>query len=176
MNPLDDRTGVGARVMGPIVASDGAASLIGSDAGGQIMYVVDPPLAGRGVPPTRLEKPLQPLGVCNGQDVGCGVWRALPVVGLDGTLYVPESAVGEGGGLSSSSGGSLVAIGPDGTVRKGWPIFLPDPMAGFWSIAARPDGTILALAAIPQDAGPNLDLMIIGPDGKTLSTTHLVGE
>jgi hypothetical protein len=53
-------------------------------------------------------------------------------------------------------------------------VFLPDAMAGFWSIVARPDGAILALAAIPQDAGPNLNLMVIGPDGKVLTTVDLV--
>jgi hypothetical protein len=174
IDPLDDRTGAGARVMGPIVAFDGAAAVIGSDATGQMLYIVDGPQAARGFTPTRLEKPLQPIGVCDPQDTGCGVWRAVPAVGRDGTLYVPESAVGEGGGLASSSGGALVAIGTEGGA-KGWRIFLPDSMAGFWSVVPRPDGTILALAAIPQDAGPNFDLMILGEDGTALSTTHLVG-
>ena len=174
IDPLDDRTGAGARVMGPIVGADGSAAVIGSDATGPMLYIVDPPQAGRGVPPTRLEKPLQPIGTCDPQDTGCGVWRAVAAVGRDGTRYVSESAVGEGGGLASSSGGALVAIGIEGT--KSWQVPLPDPMAGFWSLVPRPDGTILALAAIPQDAGPTLDLMILGEDGTVRSTTRLVGE
>jgi hypothetical protein len=174
IDPLDDRTGAGARVMGPIVAFDGATALIGSDATSQMLYIVDGPQAARGFTPTHLAKPLQPIGSCDPQDTGCGVWRALPALGRDGSLYVPESAVGDGGGLTSSSGGALVAIGIDG--GKGWSVFLPDPMAGFWSVVPRPDGTILALAAIPQDAGPTFDLMILGEDGTIRSTTRFVGE
>ena len=175
IDPLDDRTGAGARVMGPIIAFDGAAAVIGSDATGQMLYIVDGRQAARGFTPTRLEKPLQPIGTCDPQDTGCGVWRAVPAVGRDGTLYVPESAVGSGG-LTSSSGGALVAIGTEGTGGKGWQVPLPDPMAGFWSMVPRPDGTILALAAIPQDPAPFLDLMILGEDGTIGSTTRLVGE
>ena len=152
--PLDDRTGAGATPLGPIVARGGATIVIGSDSTHQFVYVVDPPLAGRGVPPTRLVMPLERMGTCDGQDTGCGVWRVLPIVGPDGTVYIPESAVGEGGGLSSSAGGSLVAVAPNGAMRTGWPVSLPDSMAGVWSIFVRADGTVIALAAIPQDGGP----------------------
>ncbi|HEX2754227.1 MAG TPA: zf-HC2 domain-containing protein [Candidatus Limnocylindrales bacterium] len=174
IDPLDDRTGAGARVIPPVVASDGTVFVIGSDKTGQRAFVVDPPLAGRGVPPARLKMPLQPMGSCNGVDIGCGVWRTLPVVGPDGTLYVPESAVGEGGGLSASSGGSLVATAPDGRVRDGWPVFLPDPMAGYWSVIVRSDGTVDALAVYPTDGGAEWTLLILGPDGTTRASTPII--
>jgi hypothetical protein len=172
--PLEDRTGAGARPIGPIVARGGAQIVIGTDSTGQRVFVVDPPLAGRGVAPARLAMPLERMGACDGADIGCGVWRVLPTVGPDGTLYIPESAVGEGGGLSSSSGGTLVAIAPNGAARTGWPVSLPDSMAGVWSVIVRDDGTVIALVAIPQDGGPNLNLLAIGSDGTVRSTTPLV--
>jgi hypothetical protein len=174
IDPLDDRTGAGSEVLSPIVAADGSIFVVGTDKTGLRVFVVNPPVPGRGVAPTHLAMPLQPMGACSPQDSGCGVWRALPAVGPNGTLYVPESAVGEGGGLSSSAGGALVAIAPDGTTPAGWPITLPDSMAGDWSVLPRADGTIDVLAVVPTDKGDQWTLVILGPDGRTRASTAVL--
>jgi hypothetical protein len=171
IDPLDDRTGAGSEVLTPMVAADGATIVVGSDKTGQRIFVVNPPVAGRGVAPASLKMPLQPMGVCSPQDTGCGVWRALPALGPDGTLFVPESVVGEGGGLDRNAGGALVAIAPDGSTPAGWPITLADSMAGYWSVVPRADGTIDALTVVPTDKGNQWTLVILGPDGKTRAST-----
>lgn len=169
VDPLDDRTGAGSVLLAPIVASDGSAHVMGTNGAQAAVVRVDP---GSGIDPrVLLEKPLQPQGTCNAQDTGCGAWRTPPALGPDGTLYVPESAVGEGGGLVSSAGGTLVAIAPDRSSPSGWPVFLPDTMAGFWALLARDDGTIDALAVTPADKGNTWTLVILGPDGKTRAST-----
>ena len=174
ISPLQDGTGAGSVVLPPLTAADGTMFVLGSDATGQRVFRVDPAAAAKGVPLARLRMPLQHMGVCSPQDTGCGVYRSLPVVGPDGTLFVPESVVGEGGGLSDGAGGSLVAIAPDGTSRTGWPIQLPDPMAGFWSLAASADGAVDALAEVPTDGGASWTLMILGPDGRTRASTAII--
>ena len=171
--PLEDRTGAGAVVMSPLVGADGAVYVFGRDASGQRIFVVNPAVA-REVPPPRLAKPLQSMGVCSEQDTGCGVWRTVPVVGPDGILLVAESAVGDGGGLAASAGGSVVAIASDGTSPAGWPIILPDPMAGYWSLLSRADGTVDALAVVPTDAGDEWTLVVIGADGKPLGSSLII--
>jgi hypothetical protein len=174
IRPLEDRTGAGAVVMSPVVAADGSIFVVGADESGQRVFVVDPPVAGRGLVPPRLVMPLQPQGACDGLDIGCGVWRVPPVVGPSSTLYVPESAVGEGGGLASSSGGSLVAIAQNGAPPAGWPIFLPDSMAGYWSLIARADGTVDALSVVTTDDGDEWTLVILGANGTPRASTAIV--
>jgi hypothetical protein len=172
-DPIDDTTSAGATLMSPIVADDGAVWVVGTfDSTKPSVVRVAPD--GTVGPRIALAMPLQPRGACSPEDTGCGTWRSVPVVGPDGTLFVPESAVGDGGGLVSSSGGSLVAIGPDGSARAGWPISLPDTMAGYWSLLARPDGTVAALAVVPTDAGNQWSLAILGADGTSGGSAALI--
>ncbi len=172
VDPVDDRTGAGAVLLAPIVSGDGSLWVVGTDPTNQPAVVRVVPGVGIG-PAIPLAKPLQPQGLCDSADTGCGVWRSVPVAGADGTLYVPESAVG-GPGLSSSAGGSLVAIAPNGKGPSGWPIDLPDPMAGYWSLLLRADGTMDVLTVTPTGPGDLWSLAIIRPDGTTAGSTVLV--
>ncbi|HLO34678.1 MAG TPA: hypothetical protein VK194_01285 [Candidatus Deferrimicrobium sp.] len=174
-DPIDDTTSAGATLMSPIVADDGAAWLLGTFESTKASVVRVAPDGTVG-PLARivLAMPLQPRGACSPEDSGCGVWRSVPAVAPDGTLFVPESAVGDGGGLSSSSGGSLVAIRPDGSAPSGWPVFLPDSMAGYWTVLTRADSTIEALAVVPTDAGNQWSIAILGADGKDRGSTALI--
>lgn len=171
-DPIDDRTSAGSVLLSPIVADDGAAWVVGTfESTKQAVARVSPDLTvGSRI---LLAMPLQPQGACSPEDSGCGVWRSVPAVGSDGTLYVPESVVG-GGGLSASSGGSLVRLSPDGSARTGWPVFLPDSMAGYWSVLARSDGTVDALPVAPIDPGNQWSLAILGPDGASRGSALIV--
>jgi hypothetical protein len=173
LDPFADRTGAGSVLIAPIVAGDGGVWVVGTFGSTKPSVVRIVPGTGIG-PRISLAMPLQPQGSCSAQDTGCGVWRSLPVAGADGTLYVPESAVGEGGGLTSSAGGSLVALGPDGKTSAGWPVFLPDSMAGYWSLLSRSDGTVDAFAVVPIDSGNQWSLGILGTDGKTRASIPVI--
>jgi hypothetical protein len=172
-DPIDDTTSAGAILMSPIVAHDGAVWVLGTFDSTK-PSVVRVAADGTVGPRIALAMPLQPQGACSPEDTGCGTWRSVPVVGPDGTLFVPESAVGEGGGTVSSSGGTLVAIAPDGSTPARWPVSLPDTMAGYWSLLARPDGTVDALAVVPTDAGNQWSLSILGADGTSRGSAGLI--
>jgi hypothetical protein len=172
LRPLDNTTSAGSILMSPVIASDGSMYVVGT-ADSTVPAVVRIGPGSAVGPLIRLAKPLQPQGSCSAQDTGCGTWRAVPVVGPDGTLYVPESAVGSGG-VVSSTGGSLVAIPPDGSIPGGWPITAPDTMAGYWSLMARSDGEIDALVVVPTDPGNQWSLVIVGPDGRTRGSAVLI--
>ncbi len=172
LDPRDDRTGAGSVLLGPILGADGTAWVVGT------VDSTKPAVArvGRGsVTGAYLrDLPVQRQGGCDSGDTGCGVWRAVPTVRPDGTLLLPEDATGDGGGLASSGGGSIVAIAPNGTIPKGWPAFLPDSMAGYWSVFAATDGTVHALAVVPTDAGNEWSFVVLGADGRIRASTPIV--
>ncbi|MBF6604213.1 MAG: hypothetical protein IVW53_01335 [Chloroflexi bacterium] len=77
-----------------------------------------------------------------------GVW-----VGPDGTVYTSPT--------SSTLPNALLALGPDGRPKLGWPVALPDPYMS--TVAFGPDGSIY-VATITKD-GTAGHLVVIGPDG-----------
>jgi hypothetical protein len=94
---------------------------------------------------------------------------AIPAVGLDGTLYLLLRA------REPSVGGSLVAVGPDGRVRSGWPVDLKRPGAEFWSVVVGSDGTVYALAIEPESSGrSSASILAIAPDSTVLYTTTIL--
>jgi hypothetical protein len=74
----------------------------------------------------------------------------------------------------SSTGGTLVALGPDGTAVAGWPVSLLDSMAGYRAVHARADGTIEALAVVPTADGDQWSLVVLGADGSSRASTVLI--
>jgi hypothetical protein len=94
--------------------------------------------------PYRPATPLQRPDPWRGGDgISCPS-LSLPVVGADRTLYLPLQA------RDLTVGGSIVAVGPDGRVRPGWPVSLKKPGAEFWSVVVGSDGTVYALAIEPE--------------------------
>ena len=76
---------------------------------------------------------------------------------------------------SAKLGGSIVAIGPDGRVRPGWPVVLKRPGAAFRSVVVGPDGTAYALAVEPEGGGDySASILAIAPDSTVLWTTTIV--
>ena len=88
---------------------------------------------------------------------------ALPTLGPDGTLYMPVQA------RSSSVGGRLLAVGPDGRTRTGWPVELRRAGSEFWSVVVGPDGISYALAIEPEaNGGSSATILAITPDSTVI--------
>jgi outer membrane protein assembly factor BamB len=93
----------------------------------------------------------------------------LPAVRADGTLYL---ALENG---SATVGGSVVAVGPDGRVRPGWPVELKRPGAAFWSVVVGADGTAYALAFEPESGGASsATILAIAPDSTVLWSRTII--
>lgn len=94
---------------------------------------------------------------------------ALPAVGPDSILYLPLQA------RDATVGGSIVAVGPDGRVRPGWPVELRRPGAEFWSVVVGSDGTVYALAIEPEPGETSsASILAIAPDSTVLWTTTII--
>jgi len=151
----------------PLVASDGTIFVFSEidDA----VFALDPALDVRPGWPYR---PATPLGRRDPrlvrEDAFCSV-LGVPGVGPDGALYVPLQA------RDSTVGGSLVAIGADGTIRPGWPVELRRPGAEFWSVVVGSDGTAYALAIEPEAGDTSsASILAIAPDSSVLYTTTII--
>jgi len=93
-----------------------------------------------------------------------GLWWADMHLGADGTLFmygIPDDGV--------QPDSSITAFGPDGKLRAGWPVTVPDRS----SYILGPNGTIVVWSLI-DDVGelcpePRRTLFtVLGPDGQTL--------
>ena len=161
--------GAGELTGRPVVADEGTAFLI--EAGDAMtVYAVDP--TGRALPgwPYRSRTPMQNLGGCTGLDQGCGWFRSLPAVGQGPVLYLLLAP------SSSSLGGSIVAIGRDGTVRPGWPVGLRRAGSVFSSVSIGHDGTVFAVAVERETNGRSVTVLGIEPDSSVRYRTTIVGH
>jgi hypothetical protein len=103
-----------------------------------------------------------------GSEVACSTFT-IPVAGPTGMLFLSLQAPNE------TVGGRLVAVGPDGQVRPGWPVRLNRPGAEFWSVVVGSDGTAYALALEPETGETSsASLLAIAPDSTVLSITTIV--
>jgi len=92
-----------------------------------------------------------------------------PAIGPDNVIYLMHAAA------DPSVGGSVVAIGPDGRVRPGWPVELKRPGAEFWSVVIGSDGTAYALAVEPESADDfSATILAIAPDSTVRYTTTII--
>lgn len=91
----------------------------------------------------------------------CSVY-ANPVLGPDGTLFVPLGAESE------STGGTLVAIARSGKVVPGWPVGLRRAGSGFWAVEVGPTGTVFAAAVEREKDGLSATILGIAPDSTVL--------
>ncbi|MEK6719269.1 MAG: hypothetical protein AABZ33_01210 [Chloroflexota bacterium] len=144
----------------PIVAPDGAM-IVFSDLD-EAIYGLDSALKvmpGWPIAAGPLERPDPWLGQGG---ISCP-WVAVPAVGPDGTLYLPLKARNE------SVGGRLLAVGPDGRTRTGWPVELRRAGSEFWSVVVGSDGTVHALAIEPEaGGGSSATILAIAPDSSVI--------
>jgi hypothetical protein len=76
---------------------------------------------------------------------------------------------------AATLGGSIVAIGPDGRARPGWPVGLKRSGAEFWSVVVAPNGTAYALAIEPEPGdSSSASILAIAADSTVLWTTTII--
>jgi hypothetical protein len=94
---------------------------------------------------------------------------AIPAVGRDGSVYLPLQA------RTSSVGGNLAAVGPNGGMRAGWPVELKRAGSEFWSVVVGPDGTTFALAIEPESSTTSsASILAIEPDSTVRYATTII--
>ena len=151
----------------PIMAQDGTTFVFSEL--DMAIFALDPTLQQMPgwpfTPPSPLERPDPSRGE---EGLNCSS-LALPAVGPDSTLYLPLQARG------SKVGGNLLAVGPNGLVRAGWPVELTRAGSEFWSIAVGLDGTVYALAIEPEAGGASsASILAIDPDSTVRYTTTII--
>jgi hypothetical protein len=170
---LGTYSGAGPLHPAALVAADGAAFLLSYDE--RTVYGLDPTGQVMAGWPYQADRGPQWRGSCPEMVTGCGVDLSTAAVGPGDVLYLPREGRilgyrprSRGGPVYPlRAGGSLVAIGPDGRVRPGWPVVLTRPGAEFWSVVVGSDRTVYALAIEPE-AGErsSATILAIGPDGR----------
>ena len=94
---------------------------------------------------------------------------AVPAIGPDNTIYLPLQA------RDQTVGGSILALGPDGRARPGWPVELRRPGSQFWSVIVGSDGTAYALAIEPESGdSSSASILAVAPDSTVLWTTTII--
>jgi hypothetical protein len=156
----------------PLLGADGTTFVIGTDWGPPaVLVAVAISSSGQimGGWPYRSDAWLQATGFYHPGDSDPFSNLAAPAVGTDSTLYLPLQA------RDATVGGSIVAVGPDGQVRPGWPVELRRPGAEFWSVVVGSDGTVYALAIEPETGdASSASILAIAPDSTVLWTTTIV--
>ena len=153
----------------PVVATDGT-TFVYSELEAAV-YAVDPSLATMSGWPFEPDAPLAHArpGFEHEHEAGYCPAPVIPAVGPDRTLYLPLQPE------NGSVGGSLVAVGPDGRVRPGWPVELKRPGAEIWSVVVGSDGTAYALAIEPESGGrSSATILAFEPDSTVRYTTTII--
>lgn len=152
----------------PIVASNGSTFIVSTEDVGTTIMGLDAdgqPLSGW---PYRSKLGVQFIDRCEPDETGCGSHRT--PIGIDSrdVLYLIHEAA------SSSAGGSLVAVGPDGRIRDGWQVRLRRAGSKFWALAVNPNGGAYALAIEPEGNSHSATVVGIAKDSTVRYTTTIV--
>jgi alpha-tubulin suppressor-like RCC1 family protein len=153
----------------PLVGPDGTTFVIEAHHNGTIIVGLSPAghvLAGW---PYRSGAGYQGIGSCCAGDSDPAFNLAAPAISPDNILYLIHAT------KAPSVGGSIVAVGPDGRVRPGWPVELTRPGAEFWSVVVGSDGTVYALAIEPEsDVTSSATILAIASDSTILWATTII--
>jgi hypothetical protein len=154
----------------PLVGAGGETFVVGGDFSGTAVSGIDPSGQVMAGWPYRSSGRVQGIGICDPGDICEGHDIASPAIGAGDVVYLLHPAVDE-----TASGGSVVALGPAGKVRPGWPVELRRPGAAFWSVAAAADGMAYVLALEPETrAAASATILGIAPDSTVVFTTTIV--
>lgn len=152
----------------PIVASDGSAFIVSTESGGTTIMALDPSGQPRAGWPYRSKLGVQFIDRCEPDETGCGSTRTPMAIGRDDVLYLVHPA------SSGSAGASVVAIGPDGGIRDGWPVGLRLAGSEFWALTVNPDGGAYALAIEPDGSAHSATIVAIADDSTVRYTMTIV--
>ena len=172
-NPSSVDTGgcVSTMALSPLMPSDRSGLIVEYSDVDETVFAVNRDLDTAKGWPFRLPDPLvhpRP-GPESEHEAGYCPGPLAPAVGPDGTVYLALQA------HRSSVGGSLVAVGPNGRVRAGWPVGLKRAGAEFWSIAVGPDETVYAIAYEPAAGGTSTaTVLAIAPDSTIVYRTTII--
>ncbi len=152
----------------PIVASDGSTFIVSTEGIGTTIMGLDAAGTSLSGWPYRSKLGIQFIDRCEAEDTGCGSNRT--PIGIDShdVLYLIHEAA------SSSAGGSVVAIRPDGRIRDGWPVGLRRAGSTFWALAVNPNGGAYALAIEPEGNRHSATIVAIAADSTVRYTTTIV--
>jgi len=156
----------GANPRPPLVAQDGTIFVFSEI--DTAVYALDPSLQGMRGWPYRPATPLVSRPLDYGAELSCST-LVRPAAGPDSVLYLALQA------RDATVGGSIVAVGPDGRVRPGWPFELQRPGAELWSVVVGSDGTAYALAIEPETGdASSASILAIAPDSTVLYRTTII--
>ena len=138
---------IGDIPVAPLVGRDGTTYVIDLSGGATTVAGVDP--AGRLMPgwPYRSSAGVQRIGACpSGTLCQRSSW-APPAIGPGNTMFLTHEAT------TDDAGGTIVAVGEDGSVVDGWPVGLKRRGSEIWSIVVGSNGTAYSLAVEPEPNG-----------------------
>jgi hypothetical protein len=150
----------------PLVGADGTAFVSGAPANApENTVVVGLDSSGRVMPGWPQTPCWYPVG---------GAWldAIASALGPGKVVYSLCAAPDAESSVEPTTGGSIVATGPDGRVRPGWPLVLSSPRAEIRSAVVGSDGTVYAVAIEPEsDHLSSATIIAIAPDGTIRSRT-----
>ncbi len=152
----------------PIVAADGSTFIVSTAGHRTAVMALDPNGKARTGWPYHVNVDMQLTGTCHSGDTGCVQWYATPQVSDSKVLYLLEAA------STPSGGGSLIAVGPNGKVRPGWPVGLRRAGSMFWSVTVNPTGGVWALAIEPEGKSASATILAIANDSTVRFRTTIV--
>ena len=167
--PTSEVLGAGAIPVAPLVGRDGTTFVI--DLSGGITTIAGLGPSGQLMPgwPYRSHVELQRTGICQDGEVCQRTSWGAPAIGRDDTLFLLHAAT------TSTAGGSIVAVGPDGSVVAGWPVGLKRAGSEVWSIVVAPTGNAYALAVEPEpNRSHSATILALAPDSTVLYTLTIV--
>ena len=153
----------------PLVGADGTTFVVGAYFRSTIVAGMSPSGQAMAGWPYRSDAGHQGIGICPAGAVCDGYNFAAPTMGPGNVVYLLHAAA------STSAGGRIVAIGPDGRLVAGWPVRLKRAGSEVWSAVLAADGNAYVLAIEPEpNNGHSATILALAPDSTVLYTTTVI--
>jgi len=153
----------------PLVGADGTTFVVGAYPRSTIVAGLSPSGQAMAGWPYRSDFGHQDIGICPAGAVCEGYTFAAPTMGPGNVVYLLHAA------SSTSAGGRIVAVGPDGRLVAGWPVSLKRAGSEVWSAVVAPDGNAYVLAIEPEpNNGYSATILALAPDSTVLYTSTII--